>query len=136
MQHWHGLYFKSRRLASWTCAQFSQGGGLTSGVSSAPEHNGTILVLLSAEDIVELNRKAVEVANVQRTEVMVESVVEESVINGEVARRCSVGLERGRLNSSLRTFPRGNGLLWVGENGIGRGRMDVRGKVETIWDQG
>ena len=63
---------------------------LTSGVSSAPEDNGPITVLLSTEDLVELNRKAVQVANVQRPKVVVEGIVEQGVVNGEVARRASV----------------------------------------------
>lgn len=106
---------------------------LTSGVSSAPEDDGAILVLLGTEDIVELQGEAVQVTDVQRAEVVVESVVEEGVVDGEVVRRRADG---GGLNGSrafggsLRSFP-GGGLdgLAVGEDGLGRGRVDVRSQV-------
>lgn len=106
---------------------------LTSGVSSAPEDDGAILVLLGTEHIVELQGEAVQVTDVQRAEVVVESVVEEGVVDGEVVRRRADG---GRLDGSrtfsgsLRSFP-GGGLdgLAVGEDGLGRGRVDVRSQV-------
>lgn len=52
----------------------------------------------------ELDRKAVEVSNVQRTEVMVESVVEESIIDGEVARSLA-RFGSLSISGSLRSFP-------------------------------
>ena len=52
----------------------------------APEDYGTVLILLGAEDIVELDGKAVQMANVQRAKVMMEGIVQEDVVNGEVAR--------------------------------------------------
>lgn len=59
---------------------------LTSGVSSAPENNWAVLVFLSTKDVVELDGKAVKVSDVQRAKVVVECIVEESIVNGEVAR--------------------------------------------------
>jgi hypothetical protein len=44
----------------------------------------------------ELHSESVEVANVQRSKVMVEGIVEERVIDREVDGRCSRGSNRGR----------------------------------------
>lgn len=77
---------------------------LTPWVSSAPEDDGSISVLLGSKNVMELDRKAVEVSNVQRTEVMVESVVEESIIDGEVARSLA-RFGSLSISGSLRSFP-------------------------------
>lgn len=58
--------------------------GATPGVGFTPEHDGTVTVGWIAEDFVEQDREAVEVANVQWAKVVVEGVVEEGVIDGEV----------------------------------------------------
>lgn len=73
-------------------------------VRIAPEYYTTILVLLVAQDLVQLHGEAVQMANVQRAKVTVEGVVEESLVNGEVHRRvvlgtCGLG---GRLGPRLR----------------------------------
>lgn len=81
-------------------------GLLTPRVGGAVEYNGTVLVLLGAEDIVELNGKAVQVTDVQRAKVMVESVVEKDVVNGEVVGRRAFGIERGSFGRSSGSFSR------------------------------
>lgn len=72
---------------------------LTPRISSTVEDNGSVSVLLGAQDIVELDSEAVQVANVQRAKVVVERVVQKSVVNGEVARWVSVGHQRCRSSS-------------------------------------
>lgn len=109
-------------------------GELTSGVGGAPKDDGTILVLLSTEDVVEANGEAVEVANVQRAKVVVEGIVQEGVVNRKVAgRRATAGGGRSAaFSSSLRTLPRRLGRRR--EEGIGGRRVDVGGKVQTVWE--
>lgn len=63
---------------------------LTSGVGSAPEDDWAILVLLGTEDVMELQGEAVQVANVERAKVVVESIVQECIVDGEVVR-CLTG---------------------------------------------
>lgn len=58
----------------------------TARVCPAPENNRSVLVLLRPENLVELQRKTVEVSNVKRAKVVVEGIVQESVIYGEVER--------------------------------------------------
>ena len=82
---------------------------LTPRVGGAPEHNWTVLVLFGPKDVVELDGEPVKVSNVQRAKVMMESIVQELIIDGEIAWRCLVGgrRERGRSlsdSSSLRSL--------------------------------
>lgn len=56
----------------------------TTRIRGAPEDNGPILVLGRSEDIVEVEGKAVQVADVERAKVVVEGVVEQAVVDGEV----------------------------------------------------
>lgn len=70
----------------------------------------------------ELDSKPVQVANVQRAKVMVERVVQQSVIDGEVAGRVFVGDQRRRSSAvgiSRRSFP--------GRFGAGQRRVWIRG---------
>lgn len=77
----------------------------------------------------ELDGKAVEVANMQRAEVMVEGVVEQGIVNGEVARRVSgIG---ARFHSSTCSPLRG-GRLRVREEGVGSWSMGVGGEIQAI----
>ncbi len=59
---------------------------LTSRIGSAPEHNWPILVLFRAEDLMEVDGKSVEVANVKWAKVVVEGVVQKAVIYRKVER--------------------------------------------------
>lgn len=108
----------------------------TARVSPTPEDNGPVLVLLGTEHIVKVQRKAVQVADVERAKVVVESVVQEGVVNGEVEGRRlgGAGNRLGALSSALRPLPRGLQRLRVGEKCVGRGRMDVSGEVEAVCD--
>lgn len=110
---------------------------LTSRVSSAPENNGAVLVLLCAQDVMELDGESVEMADVQRAKIMVESVVQKSIVDGEIAwlRSVRLGGERGRTGSSSLTSLLGGSwqrLLGVRERRVWRRRMDVGGKVKPV----
>lgn len=50
---------------------------LTSRVRLAPEHNQPVLILLGAQDLVELDGKPVQVPDVQRPKVVVEGVIQQ-----------------------------------------------------------
>jgi hypothetical protein len=78
----------------------------------------------------ELDGEAVEVANVQRAEIMMEGVVEESIINSEVAWWI---LALGRCVHSS-TCPSPGGARWLGvwEESIGGRRVDVGGEIQAI----
>jgi hypothetical protein len=58
---------------------------LTAGISFAVEDNRPCLVLGRSKDIMELDGEAVEVSDVQWSEVMVESIVKQGIVNREVA---------------------------------------------------
>lgn len=60
---------------------------LTPWVCGTVEDDWSVLVILVSQNIVELDGEAVEVTNVQRAEIVVKGVVEERVIDGEVAWR-------------------------------------------------
>lgn len=64
---------------------------LTSRISETVENNGSISVLFGTQNVVELDGKPVQVTDVQRAKVVVERVVQKSVIDGEVAGRVFVG---------------------------------------------
>lgn len=71
----------------------------------------------------ELDGKPVQVANVQGAKVVVERVVQESVVDGEVAGRVLVGDQRRRSSAvdiSRRSFP--------GRFGAGQRRVWIRGE--------
>lgn len=65
---------------------------LTPWIGPAPEDYRAVLILLGTQNLMKLERKPVQVADVERAEVMVEVVVEEDVINGEVVRLPVAGL--------------------------------------------
>jgi hypothetical protein len=58
----------------------------TASISLAPENNWSALIFWCAENIVKLDSEAIQVSNVQGSKVVVESVVEKSIVNTEVAR--------------------------------------------------
>ena len=103
-------------------------GPLTPRVRGAPEDNGPVLVLGRGEDVVEVEGEAVQVADVQRAEVVVEGVVEEAVVDGEV---------EGLLGPPRVAAPRGRarrrGRVGVGEEGVGRRGLRVGGEVKAVW---
>lgn len=86
----------------------------------------------------ELDSKSVQVTDVERTKIMVESVIQESIVDSKVAGLRSRWLrERGSTSSeSCGSLSRRNRrrLLRVGEWSIGGGRDIVSGKVKAIWD--
>ncbi len=53
-------------------------------IGSTPKHHCSIIVCWVTQDLVKLNGEAVEVADMQRSKVGMEGVVEKGVVNGEV----------------------------------------------------
>lgn len=107
---------------------------LTSGIGSAPKHYWAVLVLLGSKNVVEADGEAVEVANVQRAKIMVECIVEQRVVHGEVAGRICVSCRSRRDVASAVTSPsrrlgRGN------KNGVGVGGVDVSCQVKAVWNE-
>ena len=111
---------------------------LTLRISSAPEDNWSLLVLLGSQYVMELDSKAVQVADVERTKVMVESVVKERIVDSKVAGLRSRWFgERGSAGSeSCRSLPRRDRrrLLGVGKWRIGSGSDVVGSEVQAIWN--
>lgn len=58
----------------------------TAGIWLAPEHHWAILVLGIAEDLMKLDRKLVQVADMQRTKVRVECVIYQGIVDSKVYR--------------------------------------------------
>jgi hypothetical protein len=114
----------------WVC----WGHALTPRIGAAPEDDGAFLVGRIAQDLVQLDSEAVEVANVQGAKVAVEGVVEQRLVDAEVdgrlglgGRGCGGGMARGALRGRL-------ALLRVGKGRVCVGRVRVRGEVETVLD--
>ena len=78
----------------------------------------------------ELDCETVEVANVQRAKIMMKGVVQEGVVNGEVAWRsaAAAGLSGG-LRRPLRPFPGADRGLGVREIRLVSRRVDVRCEI-------
>lgn len=53
-------------------------------IGPAPKHNDTALVLRVAQDIVQRHGEAVQMTDVQRAKIVVERVVQQGIIDGEV----------------------------------------------------
>jgi hypothetical protein len=70
--------------------------GPTPRICSAPEYNCSVVVGWVAEDVMEVNSKPVEMTDVQWTEIGVEGIVEERVIDSEVDWRFVLGPTRDR----------------------------------------
>lgn len=85
------------------------------GISLAVENNRAVAVGRISEDLVEKHSEAVEMADVQRTEVGMECVVEKGIVNGEVDGGSTLGSRcswlgpalAGRLGSVERERERG-----------------------------
>lgn len=85
----------------------------------------------------ELDGESIEVADVQRAKIMVESVVQKSIVDCKIAwlRSVRLGGERGRTRSSSLASLLGRSwlrLLGVRERGVWCGRLDVGGKVKPV----
>lgn len=106
----------------------------TARVGSAPEYNGPVLVLLGSQNLVELQREAVEVTDVERAKVVVEGIVEESVVNGKVVRlpQSLRGRRRGSVGGLLRALAGGAGWFGIGEERVLVGGIEVGGEIETV----
>jgi hypothetical protein len=61
-------------------------GSLTPSICLAPENNRLVLVFGRTENIMELDSKPIEMTDVQWSEVVVEGIVQQAVIDGEVVR--------------------------------------------------
>lgn len=88
-QRWRDLALSvhaGRRRCSWE---------LTSRIGTAPEDDCPVFVRRICEDLVQLDSKAVQVANVQRAKVAVEGVVQQCLVDTEVDGRL-LGPGRGR----------------------------------------
>lgn len=80
----------------------------------------------------ELDGKAVEVANMQRTKVVVEGVVQKSVVDCEVAGRVSVGYQRCRGSSVRISRCSLSGGFGAGERSIGSRRVHIGAQIESV----
>lgn len=61
----------------------TSGIGTASWITPTPEHDLTVLILLGAHVIMKTDSESVQVANVERTEVQMELVIEKTIIDGE-----------------------------------------------------
>jgi hypothetical protein len=59
-------------------------GVLTPRVGVAPEDDGPVFIRGVSQNLMKLHRESVQVANVQRAEVAVESIVEQCLVNAKV----------------------------------------------------
>ena len=113
----------------WQCAEdYSE--QHTLGVGRAPKNDRPVPVLLGTEYVVKPESEPVEVTYVEGAEIVVESIVEQFVIDGEVVRLLA-GLEvqsgNGGISSALRSL-RGRSRWWslgVGEESVFGWRVDV-----------
>ena len=78
----------------------------TSRISTAPKDHGTVLIGAISQYLVQLDGKAVQVANVQWAKISVECVVQQALVNSEVDGRVDVfgrgSRARLRLGRALR----------------------------------
>jgi hypothetical protein len=75
----------------------------------------------------ELQSKSVEMTDMERTKVMVEGIIEESIIDGEVARWLSLRDGRWSIRGSLRALTRRSSgrRLGIWEYSVGVGGLDI-----------
>lgn len=87
----------------------------------------------------ELERKTVQVTNVERAKVMVESVVEKLIIDGEVAGRLAsiFGRDcRWPIDSSRASLVRRSSrYLRVWKVGFGRRSLRIRCEIEAVYNR-
>lgn len=104
---------------------------LTLGVRLAPEDNGAVLVLLGSQDIVKVEGEAVQVSNVERAKVVVEGIVQQRIVDGEVAGRLLLRLA-GPFAGGRASAGNGRGRVAVGEKGERIGLLVVGSKIEAV----
>lgn len=81
----------------------------------------------------QLHRKAIQMTNMKRAKVGMESIVQEALINRKVNRRVNLGPSGYRAWLRLRrTFALGATLTGVGERSVRVWWMCIRSKIETI----
>lgn len=103
----------------------------TSRVCATPKDNGSVLVLLGTQNVVELECETVQVANVERAKVVVECIVKELVVDGKVAgrlaarSRCCGSIHRSHAPLVWRPLRR----FRVGKVGIGCRGMRIRCEI-------
>jgi hypothetical protein len=91
-------------------------GILTPRVCAAPEDDCPVLVGRIAQDLVQLDREAVQVTNVKRTKVAMEGIVEQRLVDAEVHGWVCFGPGCGRTSLRARRPLRWRcALLGVGE---------------------
>jgi len=121
-QHLRDLLLSVQRFGMICCKNAH-----TSRVCVAPEDYRSVLVRRIAQNLVQLHGEAVQVANVQRAEVAVESIVEQCLVNAEVDWGMRLGASCGRANlGPCRPLRRRRTLLGVGERCCRIGCMRVR----------
>lgn len=104
-------------------------------VCFAVKHHSTIPICRISQNLMEVNCKSVQMSNVERTEVGMEGVVQQGIVDREVHRTALFGWRRRlRQRGSLGW---GSGLfqcVWERRSGIRR--KVIRSEIETIcWCQ-
>lgn len=113
-------------------------------IRPAPKHNHTALVLRVAENVMQRHSKTVQVANVQRTEIMVERVIQQGVVDSEVHRLQARRVDDGTLTplvrgpGDVRWDMLRRGLVWIGDRSWWEGRVGcgwggVGRKIKAVW---
>jgi len=106
----------------------------TARVCPAPENNRPVLVLLGTQNLVELQREAVEMANVERAKVVVEGIVEEGIVDGEIVRLPQLSLGGGPIGGSLGALAWGPRRFGVGEQRVLIGGIEVGSEIQAIYN--
>lgn len=112
----------------------NQAGGICTAlrVGLAVEHNRPVTVCGVPKNLMEVNRKAIEVTNVVRAKIRMESIVEQGILHCEIDRAASLAAGSAGMGS---TFAGRLGLLQREGKGSSRIRRGiVGGKIETIYD--
>lgn len=100
-------------------------------ISLAVKHHCAVTVGGISQNLVEMHGKTIEVSNVERTEVCMEGIVEQGVINSEIDRPLRRVSSWGLLAS--RSFTRRLGLRCsIGERRVSIGGGIVGGEVQAI----
>lgn len=93
MNQYHVAGYKAGRVGTAACVCF------------AMKHNWAITVRWVSEDLVEHHSEAVQVTNVERTEISMKGIVQEGVVDREVHRGSALARRRSRLDP-------GRSLAW------------------------
>jgi len=101
-------------------------------VGLAVEHHRPVTVCRVPENLVEVNRKAIEVTNVVRAKIRMESIIEQAILHCEIDRAASLAAGSAGLGSTL-----AGRLGLLQRKGEGRSRIRrgiIGGKIETIYN--